>query len=329
MLKFDRSVGLGLKWRAMLRMRWVSGLLGCLVAAVLAVGVPEVAAQAGSRAAERPAITGIAFARFYTTDAAAAQHFYGDLLGFERQEQGQTWIYPVNRAQWIELLTATPPPSPNLRMQAVGFTTRDAQGLERYLDAKGVRAEIPLRDGRFAVRDPEGNLIYFVQTGAEKRVASSTPSPRAASHRMIHVGFIVHDADKEGAFWHGILGFTPYWHGGRAPDRTDWISQQVPEGTDWLEFMLNPPADPTRKQAGVSNHFSLGVAHMQDAIAALARNGCSEAGCSKTQLGRDGKVQLNLFDPDDTRVEFMEFTPTREPCCSPIVGRTPTDVEDQ
>ena len=25
-------------------------------------------------------------------------------------------------------------------------------------------------------------------------------------------------------------------------------------------------------------------------------------------------VKLNLFDPDFTQVEFMEFTPTREPC---------------
>ena len=29
----------------------------------------------------RPAITGIAFARFYTTDPAGAQKFYGDTLG--------------------------------------------------------------------------------------------------------------------------------------------------------------------------------------------------------------------------------------------------------
>jgi hypothetical protein len=43
----------------------------------------------------------------------------------------------------------------------------------------------------------------------------------------------------------------------------------------------------------------------------------------KPKIGRDGKWQLNLFDPDDTRVEFMERKPTDEPCCSPYAGPHP------
>jgi hypothetical protein len=69
--------------------------------------------------------------------------------------------------------------------------------------------------------------------------------------------------------------------------------------------------------------------HMADAVAGLQRNGCEGANCTKTQLGRDGKVQLNVFDPDLTRVEYMEFKPTGTPCCSPILGKTPTDTEEQ
>jgi hypothetical protein len=30
-------------------------------------------------------------------------------------------------------------------------------------------------------------------------------------------------------------------------------------------------------------------------------------------LRRGGKWHLNLYDPDDTRVEFMEFTPVQRP----------------
>jgi hypothetical protein len=41
------------------------------------------------------------------------------------------------------------------------------------------------------------------------------------------------------------------------------------------------------------------------------------------KMGRDGKWQLNLYDPDETRVEFMEFTPTQKPCCSPFAGPQP------
>ena len=40
-------------------------------------------------------------------------------------------------------------------------------------------------------------------------------------------------------------------------------------------------------------------------------------------MGRDGKWQLNLYDPDDTRIEFMEFTPKEKPCCSEFTGPHP------
>jgi catechol 2,3-dioxygenase-like lactoylglutathione lyase family enzyme len=290
--------------------------------------IVAVAAPLGAQTAKRPAITGIAFARFYTTQPDAAQKFYGDTLGFTRLQANGVWTYPVNSSQWIEVLTS-PPPQANIRMAAVAFTTRNAAGLERYLAAHGVKAELPLKAGEFGVRDPEGNLVIFVESGSNKIVAKAPPSPNATSKRVIHVGFIVKDAAKEDAFWRDVLGFHPYWHGGKTEERTDWQSIQVPEGTDWLEYMLNIPADPTLKAAGVQDHFSLGVVHMAEAVAALAKNKCEGANCTRTQVGRDGKVQLNLYDPDLTRVEFMEFLATGKPCCSPLLGKQPGPIEDQ
>lgn len=286
-------------------------------------------APLGAQAVKRPAITGIAFARFYTTDPPGAQKFYGDTLGYKRLEANGVWIYPVNSSQWIEILTSPPPPKPDVRMAAVAFTTRNAAELERYLAAHRITTELPLKAGEFGVRDPEGNLVIFVQRGSNKLVAKAPPSPAATSKRVIHVGFIVRDAAKEDAFWRDVLGFRPYWHGGKTGSRTDYQSIQVPDGTDWLEYMLNVSPAPTLKQTGVMDHFSLGVAHMADAVAALERNKCEGPNCTKTQVGRDGKVQLNLYDPDFTRVEFMEFTPTKEPCCSPFVGKHPGPEEDK
>ncbi|HWZ00622.1 MAG TPA: VOC family protein, partial [Edaphobacter sp.] len=249
----------------------------------------------------RPPITGIAFARFYTTDPAAAQKFYGSTLGFERKETDGMWLYPVNHTQWIEVLTTPPPPQPNIRMAAVAFTTEDVVQLEHYLEAHNVKPDVPLKNGQFGVRDPEGNLVIFVQRNSEKLVATGLASPLATSTRIIHVGFIVTDRDKEDAFWQKILGFRPYWHGGPKDDSVDnWVSLQVPNGTDWLEYMLNAGPDPSLRQAGVMDHFSLGVSRMNDAVTALARNHCEGPNCTKTQMGRDGKVQLNLFDPDQT-----------------------------
>jgi hypothetical protein len=41
------------------------------------------------------------------------------------------------------------------------------------------------------------------------------------------------------------------------------------------------------------------------------------------KMGRDGKWQLNLYDPDQTRVELMEFAPVEKPCCSEYTGSHP------
>src|ERR1700677_1009723 len=171
--------------------------------AVLLLLLSAAVAPLGAQAVKRPAITGVAFARFYTTDPPGAQKFYGDTLGYKRLESNGMWIYPVNSSQWIEILTSPPPPKPNIRMAAVAFTTRNAAGLERYLAAHGVAAETPLKNGEFSVRDPEGNLIFFVQRDSNKLVAQSRPAPNAAGHRMIHVGFMIQDQAKEDAFWQG------------------------------------------------------------------------------------------------------------------------------
>ena len=77
------------------------------------------------------------------------------------------------------------------------------------------------------------------------------------------------------------------------------------------------------------DHFSLGTPRMQEVLAGLQRNGCTEKMCTSIQAGRDGKVQLNLFDPDQTRIEYMEFTPAMKPCCSPFTGTQPGLKENE
>src|ERR1700733_5742119 len=292
-----------------------------LLASLLSLSASSLIAQ---QQPTRPPITGVAFARFYTPKPDPAERFYGTTLGFERKQADGMWLYPVNQSQWIELITKTPPPQADNRLSAVAFTTTDAQQLEHYLESKGIKPEQPLKKGQFGVRDPEGNLVIFVQKGSEKPVATAPASPNATSTRIIHVGFMVTDQAKEDPFWKGLLGFRPYWHGGPKPDIDNWVSIQVPDGTDWLEYMLNNGPNPTLQHAGVMDHFSLGVVSMPETVVALARNHCEGANCTKSQMGRDGKVQLNLYDPDMTRVEFMEFAPTQEPCCSPFTGKHPT-----
>jgi catechol 2,3-dioxygenase-like lactoylglutathione lyase family enzyme len=282
------------------------------------------AAACGAQA--RPAITGIAFVRMDSANAAASDAFYGKTLGFTKVE-GKDGVarYEVNPAQWLEVV-ALPEDAPATRMPIVAFTTRDVKGMKRYLSAHAVAAVGELPEGGFTVRDPEGNLIGFMQTGAMK--GKLEVSARATSRRIIHAGFVVNDRAKEDGFYRGLLGFRTYWQGGQTDGQLDYMSIQVPNGTDWIEYMLNTGQTMDARQMGVMNHFSLGVGKMSEAIDALAKNGCTSGDCSKTQMGRDGKVQLNLFDPDLTRVEFMEFLPSGKICCTAFKGQHPKAEEN-
>jgi len=109
------------------------------------------------------------------------------------------------------------------------------------------------------------------------------------------------------------------------PGETDWVAMQVPNGTDWLEYMLNQSQRPDLRTTGVMNHISLGVADMKKAQAILETHGWKPGGDEKAQMGKDGKWQLNVFDPDLTRIELMEFKPVEKPCCADFTGPHPSE----
>jgi hypothetical protein len=65
------------------------------------------------------------------------------------------------------------------------------------------------------------------------------------------------------------------------------------------------------------------VANTRDAYT-LLWNGDRLNGQKETpKIGRDAKWQLNLFDPDGTRAEIMEFHAIGKPCCSPFTATDP------
>jgi catechol 2,3-dioxygenase-like lactoylglutathione lyase family enzyme len=320
-------------------------ILSKLFAQVGAVGMAGwMLVQAGG-AQTRPAITGIAFVRVYVANPARSQHFYGKVLGYDRRYQDGLIWYPVNDSQWIEV-AKVPAPAPPAKVAAIGFTTRDLPALKRYFEAKSVVVISP-KIGQLMVHDPEGRQVIFVRqsdpskdpsrpyikTLGDRTTRPATRpnkiSPRAGSHRIIHTGFTVKNRDAEDKFYKDLLGFKPYWFGGRTEGQLDYVSLQVPEGTDWVEYMLGTSADATAKQLGGSNHISLGVARIETAVAALKANGCVGPDCSNTHIGRNGTMQLNVFDPDLTRTEYMEFDPRQTPCCSPFTGPHPTEQESR
>jgi catechol 2,3-dioxygenase-like lactoylglutathione lyase family enzyme len=218
-----------------------------------------------------------------------------------------------------EVSLATPPRTPptNLIHQIV-FVTDDPGAMRSYLADKGLVAGGNAETSagpEFAVNDPEGHLIAF--TGPNNLPIDSSSRNR----RLIHAGFVVHDRVAEDKFYKDILGFHVYWHGGMKDGETDWVDMQVPDGTDWIEYMLNVPENADKHLLGVMNHIALGVPDVRAAAKELESKGMNLS--EPPQIGRDGKWQLNLYDPDDTRVELMEFTPVEKPCCSEYTGPHP------
>jgi len=270
----------------------------------------------------RPRILGISRVDFYSTNIAAARGFYSDVL---HPEGECLWCEQIPRSplsimlslnQMLTLSTAQGTPPSNL-LSEIDFAVENLKVLKSYLIANKIQFSEDKKNYFLSLKDPEGHRVGFV----EQQAHATQGVPGFKAVRLIHVGFVVHDRAAEDSFYKDILGFHVYWHGGMKEGEDHWVDMQVPDGTDWIEYMLNVPADASHKTLGVMNHIALGVPDIHAAEKQLRANGWT--GTEQPKIGRDGKWQLNLYDPDDTRVEFMEFTPTQKPCCSEYTGPHP------
>jgi len=275
----------------------------------------------------RPRITGIAYVRLYAADLPKAREFYRTILGLGGDTSdclgAGASCFSVNGHQSIGLAQIAAGTPDNL-LAEVAFATTDVAGMQRYLAAHGVSTNPAAKNASgklyFQLRDPEGHPIAFVQdTGAGFFAAKDNQ----ISTRLFHAGFIVKDHSVEDRFYRDLLGFRMYWHGGFKDSDMDWEELQVPDGSDWIEYMLNIPAKADHKERGVQNHFSLGVQNIRSAFERLQKHGLKVQADDKPEIGRDGKWSWDIYDPDATRVEFMEYRPAQDPCCLPYESPHP------
>ena len=293
-----------------------------VLALVLVVMAPLIGGAKAQSATARPKITGISHVAFYSDDRAGTREFFGGLLGLKRDEsRTDADVYRVGR-QSIEIEAAVHAGDPH-RISHYAFATTDAEALRRYLNEHGIKVPEHVEQSGttrwFAVRDPEDNPIEFVEERPTLEV-------EGISRHIIHAGFIVRDRAREDRFYRDVLGFRLYWQGGMKDGVTDFVDMQVPDGSDWLEYMLNQPANPDQWDLGVQDHFALGVGDIDKAVEFLHKRGWKESEKEKAQMGRDGKWQINLYDPDLTRVEVMSFRPVQKPCCSEYLTEHPGEV---
>jgi catechol 2,3-dioxygenase-like lactoylglutathione lyase family enzyme len=291
-------------------------LLGALIVAALLAHTST--AQAPP---PRPKVLGIAHIALFVSDLPQARAFYQGLLGFEEpftlpKPDGSVEIafVKINDRQWIELFNQ--PAGGEGQLHHIALYTDNAERMRNYLAAKGVKVPATVGKGRtgnknFMIRDADGHDVEIVEYLPDSWTAKDTgkhmPATRLSAHAM-HLGILVGDLARAKAFYEGILGFREFWRGSAATSKTlSWVNERVPDGDDYLEFMLYDET-PTPERRGSAHHLCLVVPNAEKAVAALdarpARADYPRPVEIRTGINR--KRQINLFDPDGTRVELME-----------------------
>ena len=278
---------------------------------------------AQSAAPQRPKITGISHVGYFVSDLPKSISFWHDFLGFDEaynlnkpgSQDVRIAFIKINDRQHIELFNEAPTHPPNM-MSHICFTVDDIEQMRTYLRSKGFDVK-PGNGGKtrtgdyaFEIKDPDGMLVEFVEslpTGMEAQAARKFMPATRISTNIYHVGFLVGNSEKSMAFYRDVLGFTETWRGGASPNELSWINMRVPDGTDYVEFMLYRKLPET---FGGKNHLSLVVPDIQKAVEILkSRPAFKTYGRPlEVQVGRNGKRQVNMYDPDGTRVEIMEPT---------------------
>jgi len=268
----------------------------------------------------RPRITGLSHIALYVHDLDKSRAFYKDFLGFAEPYSltnldgsvRLTWI-KINDRQSIELFPATT--NGTDRLHHIALETDDAAGMRDYLAARGVKVPAKVSRGKignwnYFIQDPDGRTVEIVQYASDGwtllNAGKFLPDTRISDH-MPHVGILEGDLDAAKAFYEGILGFHELWRGGGNPAVLSWVHEQVPDGRDFIELMLYAQLPAPDKRGG-AHHLCLEVPDLEKARAMLELRApkIDYVRPLTIKTGVNRKRQLNLFDPDGTRVELME-----------------------
>ena len=259
---------------------------------------------------QRPLITGIAKAAFFTKAKVINTKFYSKYLGFTQTETNLSVssFVKINSNQFVELIPEKK--SGGNRLSHFAVETNNAEAMRTYLLAKKITVPATSKDHNgntfFFITDPIGTICEFIQF-KKKAVTKNDLPDSAIARRMSHVGFMVADVDKAIAFYCGILGFTETWRGSKDGKYVTWVNLQVPDGKDYIELMLYDK-EQSEENMGVLNHVCLEVTDVTVAAQILSNRpllqGCKQTTAIKTGINK--KRQINCFDIDGTRVEIME-----------------------
>jgi lactoylglutathione lyase len=288
---------------------------------LLALALVAAAAPAATEPAQRPRILGVAHIALGVSNVDRTRAFYKDFLGFGEPYQldnadgslSLTFI-KVNDHQYIELFPGLEATQDRLRH--ISFYVDDAEAMRRYLASRGVRVPERVTRARigtsnFSITDPDGHTVEIVQyqpdSWAQRETGRFMDDARISS-RLLHVGVIAGNLARSLAFYGDVLGFQETWRGAAATSQSlSWVNLRVPDGDDYIELMLYG-TEPAPHQRGVVHHLCLEVDDVVQAVERLEQRPyrASYTRPFEVRTGVNRKRQVNLFDPDGTRVELME-----------------------
>jgi len=287
-------------------------------------------------------LLGIGRVSTHVTDLDSARAFYSGVCGFDeafdvRRADGSVKVayFKVNDHQFLEVIPGLK--SDQVRpMDGFAILTDQIRKLRSMLEARGLHPGKIHSDSDgsrgFNLTDlPGQNLAFleFVQYGPKSlagRTKGKYLGPHRLSTRLEHVGVIATNFDAAYDFYAKTLGFNETWRR-LTVDRGRVILDHIQmPGTSEDVVELSNQTDAktplTRNRAGEAAHFALTVS---DVKALMLRVNDMKPGLRETtpHYGLDNRWNFNLFDPDGTRVEFMQSADPAHP--APAVVVTPAD----
>jgi catechol 2,3-dioxygenase-like lactoylglutathione lyase family enzyme len=277
----------------------------------------------GSVAADvvkRPRVLGLSHMAIFVSDLQKARAFYEDFLGYQepyvlkREDRTDRIVFiKINDNQFIELFAENPKQDGHLNH--IAFFTDSAQNMYDYLASRGIKVPDKVTKGRignlnFNIVDPDGHTVEIVQyepdSWTSREQGKFMPDTRV-SMRMAHVGVMVGALEASLKFYRDVLGFQEFWRGSSSGTELSWVNMRVPDGDDYLELMLYAKP-PDAEQMGGKNHICLLTPDIYKAVAMLESRPARKNYIRpiEVKIGKNGKRQVNLFDPDGTRIELME-----------------------
>lgn len=274
----------------------------------------------GVARAEDLNLLGLAHVGFRVSDLDKARTFYHGVLGYEeafdlKGRDGQVSIafFKINDNQFIEIMPGIPDGT-TVMMTHIAFLTDDIDKLHKLMEDRGVApGKINLGKGgerNFAVRPPPGQNLEFLEftqympKGLHMQSKGKSLGEQRISTHLEHAGIIAKDFETARHFWVDQMGFTIAWDYKKDGERTQLLHLRMPGPSgDYVEIG-NPQKPPQGKWIGVEAHIALTVPDIQAANEEAKQH--NYTGDLKPPLfGADDRWQLNLYDPNGSRVECM------------------------